>query len=422
MTEYEKMTGEGSMNENKLREYAKLIVKIGANVQKGQRVRLQAGVDQIPLVKMVTEECYKAGASYVEMFWECGEINKLHYQYAAADVLGEVPVWEEERAKQMTVDLPVRIFIDSSDPDELAGISPDLISTVSQMRQKVMKKYRDQIDGKHQWLIVAVASGKWAKKVFPDDIEDVAVEKLWDAIFDCVYLKDGEDAEKIWQAHNERMTQKANWLNEQNFKTLHYTSSNGTDFRVDLIPGAKWGSAGDINHLNRAFFVPNMPTEEVFTSPMKGKCEGRLVSTKPLSRSGQVIDHFTVDFKDGRVVDCHAEQGEEVLKKMFAMDEGASMLGEVALVPKESPINQSGLMFYNTLFDENACCHVAAGRGFSEVIEGFMDMTDEEIYAKGINDSMIHMDFMVGSDDLHIVGIREDGSEVDIFVDGTWAE
>ena len=250
----------------------------------------------------------------------------------------------------------------------------------------------------------------------------MAVEKLWDAIFDCVYLKDGEDAEKIWQAHNERMTQKANWLNEQNFKTLHYTSSNGTDFRVDLIPGAKWGSAGDINHLNRAFFVPNMPTEEVFTSPMKGKCEGRLVSTKPLSRSGQVIDHFTVDFKDGRVVDCHAEQGEEVLKKMFAMDEGASMLGEVALVPKESPINQSGLMFYNTLFDENACCHVAAGRGFSEVIEGFMDMTDEEIYAKGINDSMIHMDFMVGSDDLHIVGIREDGSEVDIFVDGTWAE
>lgn len=382
----------------------------------------QAGVDQIPLVKMVTEECYKAGASYVEMFWECGEINKLHYQYAAADVLGEVPVWEEERAKQMTVDLPVRIFIDSSDPDELAGISPDLISTVSQMRQKVMKKYRDQIDGKHQWLIVAAASGKWAKKVFPDDTEDVAVEKLWDAIFDCVYLKDGEDAEKIWQAHNERMTQKANWLNEQNFKTLHYTSSNGTDFRVDLIPGAKWGSAGDINHLNRAFFVPNMPTEEVFTSPMKGKCEGRLVSTKPLSRSGQVIDHFTVDFKDGRVVDCHAEQGEEVLKKMFAMDEGASMLGEVALVPKESPINQSGLMFYNTLFDENACCHVAAGRGFSEVIEGFMDMTDEEIYAKGINDSMIHMDFMVGSDDLHIVGIREDGSEVDIFVDGTWAE
>lgn len=410
------------MNTNKLREYAKLIVKIGANVQKGQRVRLQAEVDQTLLVKMVTEECYKAGASYVELFWSCGEINKLHYQYAKEDVLGEVAVWEEERAKQMVADLPVRIFIDSSDPDELAGISPDFISTVNQMRQKVLKKYRDQIDGKHQWLIVAAASKKWAKKVFPDETEEVAVDKLWDAIFDCVYLKEGENIEEIWKAHNERMTKKAKWLNEQNFKSLHYTSKNGTDFRVELIPGAKWSSAGDVNRLNNTFYVPNMPTEEVFTSPMKGKCEGRLVSTKPLSRSGQVIDHFTVDFKDGKVVDCHAEQGEEILKKLFSMDEGASMLGEVALVPKESPINQSGLMFYNTLFDENACCHVAAGRGFSEVLDGFMEMSEEEIHEKGINDSIIHMDFMIGSDDLHIVGTREDGSEVDIFVNGTWAE
>lgn len=410
------------MNTNKLREYAKLIVKIGANVQKGQRVRLQAEVDQTLLVKMVTEECYKAGASYVELFWSCGEVNKLHYQYAKEDVLGEVAVWEEERAKQMVADLPVRIFIDSSDPDELAGISPDFISTVNQMRQKVLKKYRDQIDGKHQWLIVAAASKKWAKKVFPDETEEVAVDKLWDAIFDCVYLKEGEDIEEIWKAHNERMTKKAKWLNEQNFKSLHYTSKNGTDFRVELIPGAKWSSAGDVNHLNDTFYVPNMPTEEVFTSPMKGKCEGRLVSTKPLSRSGQVINHFTVDFKDGKVVDCHAEQGEEILKKLFSMDEGASMLGEVALVPKESPINQSGLMFYNTLFDENACCHVAAGRGFSEVLDGFMEMSEEEIHEKGINDSIIHMDFMIGSDDLHIVGTREDGREVDIFVNGTWAE
>ena len=410
------------MNENKLKEYAKLIVKIGANVQEGQVVRLQVGVDQVPLAKLVTEECYKAGAKRVELFWSCGEINKLDYQYASAEVLGEVPLWEEERMKQMTEQLPVRIFIDSSNPDELAGISPDLISTVNQMRQKVLKKYRDQIDGKHQWLIVAAASPKWAKKIFPNEREEVAVEKLWDAIFDCVYLKDGEDAEKIWQAHNDRMTQKADWLTAQNFKSLHYTSSNGTDFTVELIPGAKWGSAGDVNHVNHVFFVPNMPTEEVFTSPMKGKCEGRLVSTKPLSRSGQVINHFTVDFKDGRVVDCHAEEGEEILKKLFALDEGASMLGEVALVPKESPINQSGLMFYNTLFDENACCHVAAGQGFSEVIEGFMDMTEEELHARGINDSILHMDFMIGSDDLHIVGIREDGSETDIFFNGTWAE
>lgn len=289
------------MNEAKLREYAKLIVKIGANVQKGQRVRLQAGVDQVLLATMVTEECYKAGASYVELIWECGPINKLSYQYATAETLGTVQNWEEERLKQMTVDLPVRIFIDSSDPDELAGISADLLSTVRQMRGKVTKKYRDQLDGKHQWLIVAAPSPAWAKKVFPGEPEDIAVENLWNAIFDCLYLKEGEDVEKIWQAHCDRMTQKANWLNEQAFRKLHYTSKNGTDFTVELIPGAKWSGAGDINHMNNTFYVPNMPTEEVFTSPMRGKCEGRLVSTKPLSWSGQVINNFTVDFKDGKV-------------------------------------------------------------------------------------------------------------------------
>ena len=244
------------------------------------------------------------------------------------------------------------------------------------------------------------------------------MDKLWELIFKCSRVT--EDPIQAWKEHNNNLKEKTDFLNSKKFKTLKYKSKI-TDLTVEMPEGHIWesGSEKDVNGIE---FNPNMPTEEVFTSPMKGKCEGRLVSTKPLSRSGQVINHFTVDFKDGRVVECHAEEGEEVLKKMFAMDEGASMLGEVALVPKESPINQSGLMFYNTLFDENACCHVAAGRGFSEVIEGFMDMTEEEIHERGINDSMIHMDFMVGSDDLRIVGIREDGSKTDIFVNGTWAE
>lgn len=409
------------MNEKKLSDYAKLIVKIGANVQKGQRVRLQAETDQLPLVKAVTEECYKAGAAYVEVIWSCGEISKLHYSYASADVLGEVPAWEEERFRQMTVDLPVRIFIESSDPDEMDGISADLLSDVSRRRSRVLKKYRDAIDGKHQWLIVAAASPKWAKKVFPNESEDVATEKLWNAIFDCVYLEDGTDAEQVWKEHTDKMAEKAEWLNSQHFVKLHYTSKNGTDFTAELIPEANWIGARDINHVNGAFYVPNMPTEEVFTSPAAGRCEGRLVSTKPLSWSGQIINNFTVDFKDGRVTDCHAEQGEDTLRQMFAMDDGASMLGELALVPKESPINRSGLMFSNTLFDENACCHVAVGRGFSEVLDGFMDMSDAEIREKGINDSLIHVDFMIGSDDLNIVGIRADGSSENIFTDGTWA-
>ena len=409
------------MNKERLNEYAKLIVKVGANVQKGQRVRLQAETDQVEIVAAVTEECYKAGAEYVEIIWSCGDISKLHYKYASADVLGAVPHWEEERFRQMTVDLPVRIFIESADPDEMSDISADLLATVGRMRASVLKKYRDEIDGKHQWLIVAAASAKWAKKVFPNDTEDIATEKLWDAIFDCLYLKEGCDSTQIWKAHTDKMTQKADWLNAQHFTKLHYTSANGTDFTVDLIPDAKWSGAGDINHANNAFYVPNMPTEEVFTSPMKGQCEGRLVSTKPLSWSGQVINDFVVDFKDGKVSDCKAAQGEDILRKLFAMDEGASMLGEVALVPKESPINMSGLMFFNTLFDENACCHVAVGQGFSEVLDDFMEMTDDEIHAKGVNDSLIHVDFMIGSDDLCITGIRADGSTEAIFTDGTWA-
>lgn len=409
------------MNEKLLQKYARLIVKIGANVQPGQRVRLMVGVDQVPLATAIVEECYLAGASRVETDWACGPVNRLHYQYAEPEVLGTVQPWEEERQRQMTVDLPVRIFIESSDPDELAGISPDVISTVARMRTSVLKKYRDEIDGIHQWVIAAAASPEWAKKVFPDQEESVAVEMLWDAIFSCVYLTEDCDPEQVWNDHTSLMTEKSDWLNEQKFTKLHYSSANGTDFTVELIPGAKWSGARDMNHKNKAFYVPNLPTEEVFTSPMRGKCEGRLVSTKPLSWAGQVIDEFVVDYQDGKVSDCKARIGEETLKQMFSMDEGAAMLGEVALVPKESPINQSGIMFFNTLFDENACCHVAAGMGFGEVIDGYVDMTTEELYERGVNDSLIHVDFMIGSDDLAITGIKEDGTEVPIFVDGTWA-
>ena len=410
------------MNDRLLKKYAELIVKVGAAVQPGQRVRVWAEIDQLALTKEVVEACYQAGASRVEVTWNCGQLQKLDYQYASVEELGTVRAWEEERTREMTELLPVRIFIESADPDVLDGIPAEVISSVTRMRGKVMKKYRDMLDGKHQWLIVAAPSVAWAKKIFPEDKDQDAVDKLWQAIFDCVYLSEDSDPKQVWDAHTDRMTRKAAWLNDQHFRSLRYKSANGTDFQVELIPGALWSGAREYNHSNGVYFVPNLPTEEVFTSPMKGRCEGRLVSTKALSWNGQLIDHFIVDFKDGRVSACQAEVGEETLKKMFAMDEGASMLGEVALVPKESPINQSGLMFYNTLFDENACCHVAVGRGFGEVIEGFIDMSDEELHEKGINDSLIHVDFMVGSDDLDITGIKEDGTEIPIFRKGTWAE
>lgn len=409
------------MEKKDLERYARLAVRLGANVQPGQRVRLTAGVEQAALVTAVTEECYRAGASRVELFWEYGPVSKLHYQYAQPQELGTVRPWEEARAQEMVEELPVRIFIESADPDELAGIPADVLSTVAQMRGRVLKKYRDAIDGRHQWLIIAAASPEWARKVFPELPEAEAVERLWQAIFDCTYMNEPGDPVEIWRRHTAEMTARAKWLNEQAFRRLEYKSANGTDFSVELIPGAKWGGAGDINHENGAFYVPNMPTEEVFTSPMRGKCSGRLVATKPLSWSGQLIRDFTVDFADGRVCGCSAAEGEDTLREMFAMDAGASMLGELALVPKESPINRSGLLFYNTLFDENACCHVAVGEGFGEVLEGFTDMTKEERTARGINDSLIHVDFMIGSDDLAVTGYREDGSAEAIFWDGSWA-
>lgn len=409
------------MNKELLKRYARLIVRTGANVQPGQKVEITVQVDQAEMAKLVAEECYKAGARYVELKWIWDVTDRLHYQYAETEVLGEVLPWQVARSEQMVKDLPVRIVLLSEDPDAMDGIDAEKVSIVHQMRQKVLRKFRYQIDGRHQWVAAGVASVNWAKKVFTGCSDEEALEKLWDAILKCVYLDSDRDAVEVWAEHTAKTQSKSAWLNAQNFTKLHYQSANGTDFTVGLIPGARWDGAGDTNHTNGAFFTPNLPTEEVFTTPMKGQAEGTLVSTKPLSWNGQVIDKFSVTYHEGKVVSCKAEMGQEVLEQMFRMDEGAAMLGEVALVPKESPINQSGLLFYNTLFDENACCHVAAGMGFGEVIEGFLDMTREELGEKGVNDSLIHVDYMVGSDDLEITGYRADGSSEKIFVNGTWA-
>jgi aminopeptidase len=264
-----------------------------------------------------------------------------------------------------------------------------------------------------------VPSPAWAKKVFPGETEEVAMAKLWEAIRKTVYLEG--DPVANWNQHIAQSHEKSSWLNQQKFVSLEYRSANGTNFTVGLIPQALWCEARDTNIHNGVQFTPNMPTEEVFTSPMAGKAEGVLVATKPLSWQGQLIENFSVTFQGGKAVDCKAEKGEEALRQMIAMDETSCLLGEVALVPKESPVNQTGLLFYNTLFDENACCHVALGRGFTEVLEGFSG-SPEEAAKQGVNDSLIHVDFMIGSDDLEITGVRADGSRAVVFTNGTWAK
>ncbi len=405
-----------------LKQYARLIARTGANVQKGQVVNLTISVDQHDFAAMVIEACYQAGAKLVNVEWRSDKQMRMNFTYASEETLSEVLPWEEEKQKQMVKDLACRIFVASEDPDALAGLDPAKLSAVMRARGRVMKPYRNAIDGKHQWCIAAIPSEKWAKKCFPNLSGEEALQKLWDAVLATVRVTEDGDAVTAWREHTDFITRKANWLNAQGFTKLRYKSANGTDFECGLIPGAHWEGAGAVNSENGAFYIPNMPTEEIFTSPMAGDCRGTLVSTKPLSWNSQLIESFSVTFEGGRAVSCKAEKGGELLEKMISMDETACMLGELALVPKESPVNRCGFLFYNTLFDENACCHVALGRGFKEVLPGGDDLSVEEAQKRGVNDSLIHVDFMVGSDDLSIAGIRPDGSETPIFVHGTWAE
>ena len=404
-----------------LQKYAELIVRTGANVQPGQVVQLSVSVEQHEFAARMIEECYKAGAKKVNVDWLYDAQSRLNFQYADQDVLSQVLPWEEAKMKQMVEDLPCRIFIASDDPDAMNGIDPQKLSAVAQGRSRVLKPYRNAIDGKHQWVIAAYPSVKWARKCFPALSDGQAVDKLWEAILRTVRVREDNDPVAAWKAHTDFIEEKAAWMNAQGFSSLRYKSANGTDFTVELIPGAKWEGAGAFNTVNGAFYIPNMPTEEIFTSPMAGKCEGTLVAVKPLSWNSQLIENFSITFKNGRAVSCRAEKGQELLEKMIRMDENAAMLGELALVPKESPVNQCGFLFYETLFDENACCHVALGMGFKEVLPGGDDMTVAQAQEKGVNDSIIHVDFMVGADDLSIDGVRPDGTTEPIFRNGTWA-
>ena len=402
-----------------LRKYARLIVHTGANVQQGQVVEMTISVEQHEFAKLLTEECYLAGAKKVNVNWTCDTQERLNLLYADEKVLSKVLPWEEARMQQMVEDLPCRIIIVSEDPDAMNDIDPEKLSAVIRCRARARKPYREAIEGKHQWVIAAYPSEAWASKCFPD-AED-AMGKLWESILRTVRVEEDNDPVEAWKEHARILEEKANWLNSQRFCALHYSSGNGTDFTVELIPDARWEGAGSVNQVNGAYYIPNIPTEEIFTSPMAGRCEGTLVAVKPLSWNGQLIEDFSIMFENGKAVSCRAAKGQKLLEEMIRMDEGAAMLGEVALVPWESPVNLCGCLFYETLFDENACCHCALGVGFKEVLPGGDALTQEEAKARGINDSIIHEDFMIGARDLSIDGIRPDGTAVAIFRNGTWA-
>ncbi len=408
------------MKKSLLRKYAKAIVVVGANVQKGQSVKVEADVCNEAFAAMVVDEAYKAGAKKVEIKWNSDAMTKLHYRHQSLKTLSTVPAWQEAKLQTEVDECVCRILILSEDPDGLKGVNIEKMQKANQAVRKITKKYRDQLEGKQQWTIAAAPSVPWAKKVFPELRASAAVEKLWEAILATVYVSEDTDPVEEWNRHNESFLEKCKLLNSYNFARMEYKSSNGTDFTVGLIPGAQWMGGGEMS-LHGIYFNPNMPTEEIFTSPMKGDAEGTVVSTKPLAYQGQVIDNFSITFKGGKAVSWKAEQGEELLGKMLTLDEGAAMLGELALVPVSSPISESNILYFNTLFDENASCHLAIGFGFPNVIEGYENKTLDEIHALGVNDSITHTDFMIGSDDMSIKGYTQDGKCVEIFRNGNWA-
>ena len=407
------------MEEKLLRDYARLIACQGGHVVKGDIVWINAGLDQPDFVTYVVEECYKAGAKEVTVYWHHDPVARQQYKYETVSSLAGVTLMQVAKFKYWVKKLPAVIHIVSDDPDAMKGVNQNKVTKAMMKRYPKIKKYRDAIDGKYKWCIAAVPGKAWAKKVFPKLSEEEAIEALWTAILKTSRV-DGNDPVKNWDEHNAFLIGQRDKLGKLGLKKLIYKASNGTDFQVELIDKMTWGGGVEVAP-NKGQFNPNIPSEEVFTTPMRGKAEGTLVASKPLSYQGQLIEDFSISFKDGKVSEVKAKKNQALLEKMVKMDEGASMLGEVALVPFESPINQTGILFYETLFDENACCHVALGAGFPDLYPGALDMSMEERTALGINDSMIHVDFMIGTRDLSIIGIDKDGKQVQIFKDGTWA-
>ena len=405
------------MKKTILQKYANLLAVKGVNVQKGQDVLVVASLDQPEFVAMVTEALYKAGARKVYIDWDYQPLSKLHVKYQSIKTLSTVDRLALEKIKWRSEDLPAHLYLVSDDPDGLKGINIDKMVKAQQAKMKIIKPYRDAMESKYQWCIAAVPGKKWAKKVFPELKVNQAVEKLWESILTASRVVD--DPIAAWNEHNTNIKEKCAILNSLKLEKLHYQSANGTNLTVWLNEKGLFHGGFDTTTFG-IDFNPNIPSEEVFTSPKAGKAEGIVYSSKPLSYNGQLIDNFYLKFENGKVTDVGAEKNVELLKKMVSIDEGASMLGECAFVPFDSPINNTGILFYETLFDENAACHLAIGRGFADCIEGGTEMSHEERIKNGINDSSTHVDFMIGTKDLTVTGTDFNGKEIVIFKNGNW--
>ncbi|MDR2492326.1 MAG: aminopeptidase [Coriobacteriales bacterium] len=439
---------QGASFEERLRAYATLVVRKGCNLQNGQRLFIQASVECAPFVRLLVEEAYRSGAKHVTVAYGDERVARLHYDNCDLALFETVPEWLALRNNWLAQEGAAMLSITSEDPLAMTGIDPAKPMAAARAAHTACKEYFDALDkGRCVWCIVAAASPAWAERVFAHLGPQEALASLWDAIFACVRVGEGAgagaekgagahdakdattgsvsarvatDALDAWDRHRRAFEEHKAWLNRERFTALRYRNSLGTDLTVGLNSRGIWQGGGDVTIDGVAFF-PNMPTEEVFTTPDFTQADGVAVASLPLVHNGSLITGFSLRFEGGRVVSSTADQGGEMLEALIGADEGSCRLGEVALVPHGSPIARSGILFYNTLFDENAACHLALGKGFSDCVQDGQSLDQEGLKAAGVNESAIHVDFMIGTPDLEIIGIHADGTEVPVFKDGGWA-
>lgn len=408
-------------HEAKLNEYAKLLVEVGVGLQKGQTLVLSSPVECAEFARKCVSAAYDAGCREVVMDWSDALISREKYLRAADEVFDEFPEWRAKFITDYAENGAASLDVGGVDPEIMRGVDPDRMARADRASEKPLERARHLFMANiAPWSIASIPVPSWAKKVFPDCSQDEAMDRLWDAIFASVRINGDSKAVDRWREHLSLLEARKNKLNELHFKSLHYTNSLGTDLTIELPEDHIWAAGGSVTPKGQ-FFVPNMPTEEIFTAPLKTGVNGVVYAALPLVENGNIIDGFHFVVKDGKIVELHAEKGEEFLRTAISLDEGASYFGEVALVPYESTISKMGILFYDTLFDENARCHLAFGEAYPECIKGGQDMTRDQLNAHGLNYSIQHSDFMVGTSDLCIVGTTYDGEQIPVFVNGNFA-
>ena len=405
---------------NLLKKYADLAVYVGANVQPNQRVVVRSSTESTELARAIAKSAYEAGAKRVRIDYADPYASRIGYDGMSVETLQEVPEWLVQKYQEDVDQGACLISITSPIPEINKGVPAEKMQKASMAAMKKMSFFREHTMGNRtQWTIVAAANPEWAKKIFPDASEADATEKLWDAIFNATRVYEDQDPKALWDAHNETLGSHNKVLNDYQFKHLHFKNSLGTDLIVELVKNHVW--AGGQEHSTQGVaFNPNIPTEESFTMPYKLGTRGKVYATKPLDYQGNLIDGFWLEFKDGKVVDYDAKAAKDALTNILEFDEGARYIGEIALIQHDSPIQNTGLLFYNTLFDENASCHMALGRAYPMNVQGGTSMSQAELDQAGANNSMTHVDFMFGSEDLDVTGVTHDGEEVPVMRNGNF--